>query len=258
MNDRVSAEFSPCLESLDWADQAVSELDFSLRNYFALGAGRILTELEPTSGFSVSKFKLSDGIPTAIRRKATEALTTTRHAFDQAAFAARNITSGPSSKSIYFPWANSPDDLRILLERREYDERLWAVYEDLQPYRTGGGYPGGDDIIRRLARLANDKHTVGLSIEPHISMVRFPDISAGMVEELSTPPINWDSRKGEAVLLRWKGDVVLEGGWDIRFSVYLKDDEPGTPIPVVEGLRHFTQKARSAAISLKEACRSLG
>src|SRR3712207_2500973 len=121
----VAAEFAPAYQSVQWSKEAIAELRSSFESFMERARGGVVTEFDSSTGENVQKLQFRESIPSVLNRKATEALTNARHAFDQAIFAARNCSSGPSKKSIYYPWAANPDDLKRLLERRGIDSRLW-------------------------------------------------------------------------------------------------------------------------------------
>lgn len=203
--------------------------------------------------------RLRQGLPNLLRRKATEALTNSRHAFDQATFAARNLTAGPSRKSIYFPWSTTPRDLERLLEARGIDKRLWDIFASHEPYPTSDTHAGGNDIIRALATIANDKHTVGLGVSAHIAMSETPILEGkGFVESLSILMPHWDPIKNEAELMRWRGDVEVRGDYKFDFEVIFKDSRLSKPVSAQQGLIAFCGKAKMFVEQLQARCVKLG
>jgi len=174
MTNAIKSEFSRAYESISWAEEAILELNMEIRDFFKKDIATVITEVNPNTREHVQKLRMTQLLPKHFRRKATEALTNSRHAFDQATFAARNLTGKRSQKSVYYPWSQSPTDLKRLLSERGLDNALWRTFESHEPYPRSDAYIGGDDVMRSLATMANGKHTVGLSIQAHITRVGLP------------------------------------------------------------------------------------
>lgn len=253
----IVAEFEPARESVRWAKDAIDELRAAFKSFLQGGNNGIVTEIDPQSGERVQKLRFNERIPSVLARRATEALTAARHAFDQAAFAARNITSGKSNESIYYPWAQSPTDLDHLLKSRRIDQRLWGVFKGHEPYPRSNAYAGGNDVIRALAKLANNKHTVGLTVVGHIVSTRYPNLHGRVVKNLEMPIPRWDAQKGEAELLRWDGDVELNGHYEFTFEVVLNDPVLPKPVNACGALAEFAMRADQAIETLQAACLNL-
>ena len=107
--------FAPARDSVSWAQDAIREFDEIAARFFQGDVTETITETDRKTGESVKKLRLRKGLPNDLNRKATEALVNTRHAFDQATFAAQFLAATKKpTKTIYFPWAQSPRDLTIL------------------------------------------------------------------------------------------------------------------------------------------------
>jgi len=84
----------------------------------------------------------------------------TREAWNQAVYAACvSIEKVPSKGNLHFPWRSSPSDLNETLKRGPIPSEFWDVIRGEEPYPTGDGYTGGNDAIKEISKLANDKHT---------------------------------------------------------------------------------------------------
>lgn len=216
----------------------------------------MITDFDPEIGQKVHKLRLKTPLPMAfLRRKATESLTNARHAFDQATFAARNLVSGHSNKSIYFPWASNPIDLKRLLENRGIDPRLWDIFEFYEPYPTGDGYTGGSDAIRAMATMANSKHTVGLVVSPMVAFMRYP-VQSGIVMRFFYPP-QWDQAKDEAIIATWKEDAEPQGEYDLKFQILFDYAQFPHSINVPLALDYFAQAAEMVIERLERRCHEL-
>lgn len=262
MSDRIETEFAPARESVSWAEDAIAEFKDLVDGFFQGDLAEVITELDAQTGEKVQnekvqKLRIRRPIPKDFRRKAMEALVSARHAFDQAAFAARNLTSGHSDASVYYPWSNSPTDMERLLKSRGFDERLWDTFASQEPYGRANTHSGGDDVIRTLAKLANDKHTVGLSIGGHISSTSFPNIHGKVVQSMQVLTPRWDSIKNEAELIRWIGDVEIQGDYKFRFEIVFKTSRLPHPVSALGGLSAFAAKAKAAIERLQARCAEL-
>lgn len=254
MIDRIDEEFAPAEDSIDWAEGAARELDDLIRAFFERDVASIIVEDDPNTGGKVQKLKFTADIPKDFRRKTTEALNNARHSFDQSVFAARNILAGRAAKSVYYPWSQSPTDLDRLLQARGVDQRLWDTIRAHEPYPTSDVYAGGDDLIRTLATIANNKHTVGLTVNGLIAQTKFPNITGHTVRNLEVLVPQWDTRKKEAELVRWVGDVEIDGDYQFRFVICLKDSRLSQPVDAMFALRSFTQRAKTVCETIKTKC----
>lgn len=254
MIESILQEFRAAEESISWAEEAFGELQSLMSAFFKGDFAAIVEELDPNTGENVQKIKFSGQIPKSFRRKATEALTNARHSFDQAIYATRVIMPGRAPKSVYYPWAQSPTDVDRLLASRPIDPRLWDTIRGHQPYGTSDTHVGGDDLIRTLATIANNKHTVGLSVQGHIATTRFPNIAVEHALTFSMYAPRWDSRKNEAELMRWIGDMKTDGEYEFSFVICLKDAKLAQPVEIGFALDAFTTKAKQVCESLKAKC----
>jgi hypothetical protein len=254
MTSSISDEFAPVEESIGWAESATEELNSLIDGFFKQDVAEVVIETDFQTGDSVQKLKFKADIPKDFRRKATEALNSARHSFDQTVFAARNILGKRSAKGVNYPWSRDLTDLNRLMNERGMDPRLWDTIRAHEPYGTSDANPGGDDLIRTLATIANNKHTVGLAVNGLISQTGFPSITATGGSFSMAMPI-WDPRKNEAELLRWNSaDVEIDGDYNFTFVICLKDSRLSQPVDAVFALRLFTQKAKAVCESVKAKC----
>lgn len=253
-------KFAPALESAAWALEAVDELRDALAGFFRGDVAEMADVHDAETGVTERKLMFKNRLPSALRRKATDALVTARHCFDQAAYAAHvSLSPADPPKKLYFPWAENPRDLDGRL-RQHFDERLWDIYRGLSPYPVGDGHDGGDSEIKALAEIANDKHSVGLRVEGAVARMKMPDVRAQNVAELAIPFPRWDPDKNEIVMARWKrgeGQINLEDKFDATFVVLLSDRRLTEPTEVVRALRSFAMKARDAVEALRDRCAEL-
>lgn len=259
--EAVIAEFEPPKKSVGWAQDAIRELSASATAFFQGNPTQIVTEVDPQTSEHIQKLRFPKPLPNSLARKATEALVNARHAFDQAMFAARNLVSGRSHKTIYYPWAQNPTDLEHLLRSRGIDQRLWDTIKVHEPYPGSHTYVGGNDLIRMLASMANDKHTVGLSVGGTITSMRHPDVmfgspGPGSFVEILSP--KWDPKKNEAETIRWKGDdIQVTGYYRTDFEILLQDSVPAHSVNAIRALSDFAEKSKTVVETLQARCLEL-
>lgn len=255
MKDRIDDAFAPPEESVDWANKAVADFKRVAWSFFEDNPAEVITEVDPDTGENVQKVRLKP-LPTEVRRRASEALLNARHAFDQAVYAAQNLTSGHSSEKVYFPWAESPTDLKHLLKCRGIDERLWDTIAAHEPYPRSDTYIGGCDVTRSLATIANKKHTIGLGVLPDVADVEFSQLNFSS-DCVTISSRRYDPVKNEIELLRWRGSLEGYGQCRLGFQIAFQDARLPLPIRALAGLSGFSFKADAVVKSLKARCLEL-
>ncbi|WP_139350580.1 hypothetical protein [Rhodanobacter sp. B04] len=248
--DLVIAYFAESKQSVKWANDAINELHESATAFFKGNVTEIITQVDTQTGENIQKLRLKVPFPDGFSRKTTEALTNIKHAFDQAVFASQSAIGISNSKS-NFPWSQNPSDLEHRI--RKIDERLRDAISKHEPYSRSDSYSGGNDVIRGLASLANNKHTVGLSVDTRISTSNIPDVS-GNVTSLSINHPRWDTEKNEAELIRWKGDANVSRNHRFGFQIIFQDTVLPHPVNIIDGLRAFANKADAVIESLQARC----
>jgi hypothetical protein len=240
-------------EVLGWAQKGIDDLKRAIKAFGQDNPFRIVTELDSEQRQQVMKAVRQKPLPDSIPRVATEILNNVRHSFDQATFAACVTLNEGGSDRLYFPWAESPRDLDGRL-RKSIPEKLWPVFRTFEPYGRGQGYAGGDDVIRELAKIANRKHTVGVTFVPYVTGGAYPNVSGGGYVELVNPV--WDPVKNEVIIARASADARLENNAGLALRITLDEPLPLKGKPIVETLDLFLTKAKQVTDGLEtEAAR---
>jgi hypothetical protein len=245
-------EFQPARDSIDWAREAIQEIDAFTKSFFSPQNMTHAEEFDPATGLKQFKIKSREPVPKAVRRKATEALNNLKHSFDQSIFGACRAVKQPRRK-INFPWARNPTDLERLLENRQVPAEFWETIRRHEPYPRGDGYSGGDDILRELAHIANGKHTIGLRVGANIAAITFTH--AVFTGPLDIPANSrWDPVKNEMIIATGSADSNFQGQYN--FAAYISLNEAGALRDVsLEGvLSAFLDKANKVADDLEAAC----
>jgi len=248
-----------------WAREAINELDANLREFFSpkprgpilhgsMVHGQVM-EIDSETGHEIHKFKLLKTLPSSLDRRATEALNNLRNAFDQAVYAAcASIGEPPKKGNRHFPWRQDPTDLGRTLEKGSIPTKLWDVIKREEPYPTGNGYAGGDDIIRKIATLANKKHTVGLTITPRITSYTHPSI-AGSGNHVMIPMPQWDKVKNEMIMAIVSPGMDVKHDYKVEFQVALDVPAPLGDIPAISLLNAFANRAARFTEKIEAECK---
>jgi len=254
-------------ESIAWAREAINELDVSFLDFFRPKPfGPIIqgqkpygqvVNIDPETGNEVHKFKIFKTLPSSLSRKATEALGNLRNSFDQAVYAACvSIRKVPKKRNLYFPWKTSLADLDGTLKNGPVPTEFWDVIKREEPYPTGNGYTGGDDTIREIAKLANGKHTVGLTITPRISSYVHPSIS-GSRSRIEIPGIRWDPVKNEMIMAIVSPGMDVKHDYQVQLQVGLDVPPPLRDIPAIAIFNAFADRAERFTKSIEAECKTI-
>ena len=128
------------------------------------------------------------------------------------------------------------------------------------PYPTGDTYTGGSDLIRALAQLSNDKHSVGFEIDAAGGVVHAGDIEFtgnGTLQQFAAWGPNWDPVKQEVVLFAIKSRGIgfkLHHNSALAFTVCLKMPEFTNPPDVVFALNRFLAASENNLKLMKASC----
>lgn len=262
MNE-IASHFRKAKNNINWSREALDEFDIATRQFVGPDHFRFLTEFDSDTGENCVKYKMHGLRPSVLERKVTEALLSTRNAFDQALYGACcAIGKTPRTDHLYFPWASSPNDLNGRLRAVDkktkttlYPNELWSALTGLEPYPRSDKHAGGNDLVKELSQIANRKHTVGLTYGINVSELRYPDFTGSGPMKMPYP--FWDSVKNEVVVLRYTGNVNLHNNGRIAFYIAL--DEPGVfkSIPISSALRHYAAYAERVCKVLEDQVVSL-
>ncbi|MFZ7092914.1 hypothetical protein ACOYQJ_17750 [Primorskyibacter sp. 2E233] len=244
--------FGPADKALRWGNEAINEFDINCRSFFDNGPLREVRQKDLESGQIVVKVISTADIPDSAEKQAFYAIQCIKNSFDRATYAAciafGAILTG--NTSVNCPWADSAAGTEGILNGRssKFPPKLRPIIHALQPYGTGQGYTGGDDISRQLAKIANRKHTVDLTFLPNVSgfMLLKADFSTdGKSGALQLRRPRWDSMKNECEIMRLPGDVYDVPEYRLGLDVVFDESGPIFEIPAVKALRHFAGKAKA-------------
>jgi hypothetical protein len=256
---KTARGFIAAQESINWANDAIREFKVALDHFLAdPELGSLAVEMDLDTGQEVFKFKFAKTIPSILRRKATDALLNARHSLDQSLFGAITTLEGPRKRGPYYPFAGSPDELDKFLVDRRISRALWDCIKRHQPYPTGDTYPGGNNLIRTLAQMAGNKHTVGLSFQgvtAGSNAISGPFYLQSAASPLLQNQLVWDAVKNEIELARgWDLQIYLDGSIELTVHIALDDPRLPQPVEAVLALAEITGYAQVVLNEFKAVC----
>jgi hypothetical protein len=251
----IDSAFEGAQQLIDWAKAAINEADEVASAFINDDNYTPLIHHNPESGRSTLIIRQIEPIPEIVTRRLTEALNNLRNSFDQSLFAACKAINQPV-KDAHYPWAdNAGVDLKWKLEGKptakpKIPPDLWGVIRSQHPYPTGDGYPGGDDVIRQLATLANRKHTIGFEIGTQINgtkiMMRQPTAT-----NLTFRP-EWNSVENHLELFFWQyGQPEPKLDCDLGLHITFDAPPPVGQLTASDALEAFTNKAQGVLDGFK-------
>ncbi|MDJ1466150.1 hypothetical protein [Nitratireductor sp. GZWM139] len=251
-------------ESITWARDAIQELDADFTNFFKPKPTGPITygkkvygkvvDIDPETGHELHKFKVFERLPSVLSRRTTEALIHIRESWNQAVYAAcASIDKLPKRGNLHFPWRSSPTDLNATLKHGPIPAELWDVIRREEPYPTGNGYDGGDDHIKEISKLANDKHTIGLTATARVISYTHPTIH-GAISFVSIPAPKWDSVNNEMVMAVVSPGTNVEHNYEVQLQVGLDVPGPLRDVPAIGILNAFADRAEAFTKSIEAEC----
>lgn len=245
-------------QTLVFSKKAFGDLIFSLTSFFEKKPFVTVAEEDVRTGNNIHKIKLNQPIPDKIIRLATEIINNTKNCFDQSTFSACASIGRIPKKDIHFPWRSSPNDLEIWFESKKsiIPEELRDIFRQHAPYPQGTGYTGGDNQIRELARIANNKHTIGLHIHGHITEYTHPSLS-GTISFVQIPAPKWNVVKNEMIVLEVSKDAIVKHDHKFTFGIFISGLPDRVNSEIVNSLGRFIQKAEQVNSDLYAKCREI-
>ncbi|WP_299648066.1 hypothetical protein [uncultured Jannaschia sp.] len=255
-------------ESIRWAREAVDEFQSGFRQFFEEQTRppvlhpcypyvRII-DLEPETFDQIHKLRFCYALPRALERKANEALQNIRNSFDQSLFAACTaIHKVPRRGDLRFPWCTTPNDLAARLNKRQIiPAEFHEIIRREEPYPTGDGYTGGNDTIRQIAHLANDKHTVGLKVLTHAAVARPPSIMS-LDPWVVVPEPSWNMVKNEIFLCKVSPRSKVHDNYQLSLQVAFDVSAPVGDMAADTLLGEFADRAKRFAEVIEARCTRL-
>jgi len=203
-------DLSSARDLIRWAREDAEEFETGVQAYITANPYTPFREDDPETGHVFLKIEITP-VPDQLQKLACHALWDLKHALDHATYAAILAVTG-ERRDVHFLWATHPTDLDRRLTHisknypnGKYPGVLHNLFRRFEPYPTGNGYPGGDDALIALNKMANtSKHAVSLNPVPRFFLENFTG-SGGVVCVFQD---RWDSLKNQLTIGLFRKNVI--------------------------------------------------
>lgn len=240
--------FDEVREQIDWAETRINEADSEIAAYIQHHAFTFLEEVNAETGERQRKIKLAKPVPMSIKGHLRNAIVDLKHAFDMALNAAASELGSKRFEKT-FPWANSPTGVKAIVDswQRKAKSRSPQILVDevwrQEPYSTGESFSGGDDLTREVAKMANNKHSIGITASAQIASISFTNVTV----ESTGGPIeifrSWDPKKQELLLARYTGTISHDDP-QVTGNVFFERVGGLGALPAIPTAKTFLQRAK--------------
>ncbi|MDT7535638.1 hypothetical protein OVY48_19740 [Sphingobium sp. SA2] len=248
--------FDEVREQIHWAETCIEHARAKITAYIQNDAFAAEIKVDAETGEYVHKIKLIRPVPIFIKGNLRNAMVDLKHAFDMALHAAAR-TLGASSFDSNYPWADTPHGLCAIIEKRQskpntrLPEILVHEIRRQEPYGTGKGYPGGNDLIRQVAKMANDKHSIGIVAAAQVQSVSFKTIriNKGEIDLVKA----WNPVKKEIEIARFHGDIIYDNP-KMTGNVFFERVGSLGIRPAIETATNFCNGAKACLEGFEAVC----
>lgn len=226
------------------AAPSIRELDAIIQMYLR-GAIQQFDRINPETGLREVGFRFTEGVPRRARVLASRILKDLRDALDQATFAAARGLGDGKGTATYFPFCQNPDDFKILFAPkkgrcRDVPAEIRPYLLALEPYESGEGYSGGNNLLRGLGYVSGpNKHQITLHLTPEATGAHVHELNYhGGAGRLFYP---WDPHKLEVIILSVAPDAKFTCSITPAFHCSFKGARALTGQPVTTVLGELTR-----------------
>jgi hypothetical protein len=244
MSDDV---FKEVQDQIDWAREQIDRGKADAIAHIQAGAFVFVTEVDLKTGEQVHKFKLAKPLPNSIKGSFRSAIVDLKHSFDMSLHAAAQSMGCVRFDKTY-PWAVTPQGVQGIIAKRQSkpDSRLPdALIEEIwrqEPYSTGPGFAGGNDLIREVANMANEKHTIGITTWADAASYQLTNVVLDGPNKFIG---HWDPIKQELELFRvGLGGSASYDNATVSVDILFKRAGSVGKIPAFEVATAFADKAQ--------------
>ena len=256
--NKASDAFNVPQRAIDWAKSRVVEAEKTSLRYLKDYAFTILVQDDIEAKEHVSKIRLTKPPPMEIEGLFRNALVDLKHSFDQSLYAAAQAM-GCLRFDKNYPWADTRTGFMTIVEKRQLqkDSRLpEALVDELrrqEPYITESNPTSDGNLVREIAKMANDKHTIGFTASASIASMSVSNV-VFQGNRLGLPG-KWDPVKKEMEITRIAfGDTLSYDVPAFAAAIFFERDGLMGQIPVVLALNKFAEKAQVVLDGLKRSC----
>lgn len=246
-SDYGMSAFNEVREQINWAETRIEAARIEIARYIGTEAFRFVQDVDTKTGEQVRKIVLVKDVPMSIKGQLRNAVVDLKHAFDMSLHAA--ATSFRVCRfDKNFPWAETPSGVRAKIASWQRDHKSCLpdpIIDEIwrqEPYGTGQGYSGGEDLTREVAKMANNKHSIGIGATAQIQTVSFTNIEVINAQSFTLMEA-WNPKKKELVLSRHIGLVRYDDPAVTGNVVFERVGRLG-PLPAVPTAMAFLERAK--------------
>ena len=223
----------------------------------------VVTEFNSESGLNELKLKQTKSPPIALRGHVGNIVKNLRDVLDQTTAIASRIVTGVESKNTHFPAGESPADLERSLSSKKpriYKDipvELHDAIRAIQPYPTGNGHAGGNDVLRTLIRVAGPhKHQLSIGLGMSMGGMGLQGRLAMGGISGSIGDFRWNSAKAEMILLTFAPGADSQVNIELTSHIAF-DKGPLSGIPTLQFLDKAAGEVSIACWKIKAAINHL-
>ena len=249
-------------KSIDWALKCLENGARASKWYLDNKAFTHVVE-EDLVGTRTAKLKMVSNPSPEIEGNFTNAFVSIKHSFDQSLFAAAQVVGCHRFDKPY-PWADSYVGLKGIIDKRQRkpDTTLPDILIDeiwrQEPYATRPGFSGGNDLVREIAKVSNDKHTIGFTVGAKVVSMTIPPgsfLRSDTIGARASFDFSWDSIKKELIIsVATKGASAVYDNAAISCDIFLERAGDIGKIPVFILITDFAKKAQVVLDGFKAVC----
>lgn len=237
------AFLQPAIDTLSWAKDAIDDLEADAHAFFKADIPVIREATNTVTGRTTVSVYFQARLPLTLQRRAIEALEHTKNSFDQILSGFHRARTG-QSKRFNYPWAQDSADLETRLKNKKFDLSVLSLIRSQAPYPKVEGRAGVSKIVRSLATLTNDKHSIGVKLKSRPDTWVYPKFRCSGEIDIRMAPVPEDNRNREIELVSYANNVELEGDFEFYFWLGWDAKEPLNDVDVILSLREFHKFAK--------------
>jgi hypothetical protein len=173
--------FNTPQETIDWAKSRIAEAETSFCTYVQTSAFENITEFDERTCEVIKKIKLIRPIPREVTGNLTNALVDLKHSFDQSLFAVAQAF-GCKDFDKNYPWADTLSGVKGIIDKRQRNKSTalpQTIIDEIfrqEPHGSGSTFNGVNNLIREVAKMVNDKHSIGFKVSASIVAMQMSDV----------------------------------------------------------------------------------
>ncbi len=239
--------FDAIQNEIDWARSCINRGNEAFDAYLKDKSFAFVVEIDPSSGEQIHKLKMMKPLPPEVSHYFRNALLDLKHSFDRSLHIAAR-TMGRTGFDRNYPWSDSIDGLEKILKTRQGKPRtslpdgLLKEIRAQEPYSGPPATFGPKHLVREIANMANDKHSIGFQVSASVSSISVNINATGM----GIVNHGWDSVNNEMIVAKGAFDGKASYcNTDITVEVLFQRSGRIGQIPVAAALTEFANRAQA-------------